>query len=576
MAQVISADQQVINFAKFWYTGKKFENLLVRNDQYAEMMTKTRIGGQAYRFAAMYGRGGNVSGSAVIATTIANNQSQSRNAEWIVPPGRIFSVFNITQLEMLSTRDNQGAYIKALENKFFAGTEALRKTFAKALYGYGYGEQALMGGLYGFGLANTTNNATVTSASAPIAVPTNIGNVTAGVGTVSTGQAGVIQIGTWNNGTQVLTTNAVAVVTATTGAFTFASGSFNAFVYQFQNYSDIIGLDIGSVVQFTLPTTTGLPQDGLGANAGFYFNVVQINGLQVSFVSVGSASATPYSPATPVNIATTLFALQQGSWMVLAGGFDATGPIFPMGLGGWIPWANNRGVTGTFNPTGTGALNQVTAFNTYIGTAFYNITRSVAPDRLAGGYSFNTTGTAYSDFILELLRLARRNGARNNDLVLLVNDVDFRYIINELGGVSTNKTTYFQPQDKKTSKTSVTKGLQDINFQFLTSWLDRTLDTPYLQQGIVYVLDNSTIEFGTLGNVERPLNDGVATNQPGTPDADQMGAGPELNYQLLIDDFLNVAPAPTLSEGPGAQVTLAIYGNIMVHNPAHCVVGRLY
>ena len=57
MSQWISADQQVINFAKYWYTDRKFENLLVRNDPFAELMTKTRIGGQAYRFAAMYGRG---------------------------------------------------------------------------------------------------------------------------------------------------------------------------------------------------------------------------------------------------------------------------------------------------------------------------------------------------------------------------------------------------------------------------------------------------------------------------------------------------------------------------------------
>ncbi len=577
MAQVISADQQVINFAKYWYTGKKFENLLMRNDPYAEVMTKTRIGGQAYRFAAMYGRGGNVSGSAIIATAIANNQSQSRNAEWIVPPGRIFSVFNITQLEMLSTRDNQGAYIKALENKFFAGTEALRKTFAKAIYGYGYGEQAIMGGLYGFGLANTTNNATVTSATAPIAVPTNIGNVAAGVGTVATGQAGFLQLGTWNNGTQVLTTNANVTIGATTGLVTFAAGTFNAFVYQFQNYSDVMGLDIGSVVQFTLPTTTGLPVDGLGANAAYFFNVVGINGLQVTFVSVNAASATPYSPATPVNIATISFAIQQGSWMVLAGGFDATGPIFPMGLGGWVPWANNRGVTGSFNPTGGGALNQVTAFNTYIGTSFYNIVRSSAPDRLAGGYVMNTSGTAYSDAILEMLRIARRNGARNDDLVILVNDVDFRFIINELGGVSTNKTTYFQNTETgKNSKQQINKGLSGINWQFLTSWVERIMDTPYLQQGIVYVVDNSAVEFASLGNIERPINDGVSENAPGTPDADQMGEGPELNYQLLIDDFLNVAPAPTLAEGPGAQVTLALYGNMAIHNPAHCVVGRLY
>lgn len=580
MAQVISADQQVINFAKYWYTDKKFENLLVRNDPFAELVQKTRIGGQAYRFAAMYGRGGNVSASGILAAAFANNQSQSRNAEWIVPPGRIFSVFNVTQLEMLSTQNNKGAYIKALENKFFAGTEALRKTFAKAIYGYGYGEQALMGGFYGFGLINTTNNATVTASNYAV-VSSNIAAVTAGVG-VPTGTpagqvyAGFIQLGTWNNGTGVLTTNTAITVAATTGLVTFASGSFNAFVYQFEKYSDIIGIDVGSVVQFTIPTTnSGSPADGLGANAAYFFNVVAINGTQVTFVSVNGASATPYSPATPVNIATVSFAILAGSWMVLAGAFDSNGPSFPFGLAQWNPYHANRAVLGTWNPSGTGAANMQTSWTNYIATSFCGLNRAPAADRLAGAYFFNTAGVNLSDAILEGTRLARRSGARNKDLVILMNDADLKFVINELGGVSTNKTTYMQ-EGKNTGKNVVQKGLSDINFQFMSTWLDRTLDSPYIQQGICWIVDESTTEFVTLGNAERVVNDGVAGGQPGSPDVTQMGEGPELNYKLVIDDFLNVQPAPLLAEGPGAQVTIALYGNLAIHNPAHCVCIRLY
>lgn len=581
MAQVISADQQVINFAKYWYTDKKFENLLVRNDPFAEMVTKTRIGGQAYRFAALYGRGGNVSGNAALAVTIANNQSQSRNAEWIVPPGRIFSVFNVTQLELLSTQSNKGAYIKALENKFFAGTEALRKTFAKALYGYGYGEQALMGGLYGFGLVNTTNNATITASNYAV-ISTNIANVTAGVGTPTgsgTGPyAGFIQLGTWNNTTQVLTTNTAITVAATTGLVTFASGSFNAFVYQFERYSDIIGIDIGSVVQFTIPVANGgSPADGTGANAAYYFNVVAINGTQVTFVSVNGSSSTPYSAATPVNIATVSFAVLAGSWMVLAGAFDSNGPSFPFGLAQWVPYHANRGTLGSFNPSGTGASTMTTAWTSYIGTSFCGLNRAPAADRLAGAYFMNTTGINLSDALLEATRLARRNGARNKDLVILMNDVDMKNIINELGSVSTTKTTLMQTTGNGGSgKQVVQKGLSDINFQFMTSWLDRVLDTPYIPQGICWILDESSTEFVTLGNADRITQDGIPGGQPGAPDATQMGEGPELNYKLVIDDFLNVQPAPVLAEGPGAQVTIAFYGNLAIRNPAHCVCVRLY
>lgn len=583
MSQVISADQQVINFAKYWYTDKKFENLLMRNDPLAEIIPKNRIGGQAYRFAAMYGRGGNVSGSFIVAQSIANNNSQSRNAEWIVPPGRIFSVFNITQLELLSTKNDRGAYISALENKFFAGTEAFRKTFAKALYGFGYGEQAIMGGLYGFGLANTTNNATATGSGTYSTVSASIaaGITSAGISGAPTGSgvapyAGYLDFGSYSGSTYTAGGFTTFAVTATTGLVTFAAGTFNAFRWQFEKYSDIMGIDIGSVVQFTLPGSTGLPSDGLGGNANFYFQVVAINGTAVTFVSVSTGGATPYSAATPSNITTNTFAIQCGSWMILAGAVDGSNnPNFPFGISNWIPWNSNRGTTGTFQPSGTGAQNVLTAWNTQIGTSFCGLTRSVAPDRLAGAYFFNTSGTALSDAILEGLRLARRNGARNKDLAIVMNDVDMKYIINELGGVSTNKTAYFQ-DTKSPGKQSVQKGLSDINWQFLTSWLERIMDSPYLQQGICWILDLSTIELAVISNAEKPLNDGVGDNMPGTPDTDQAGAGPELSYKLVLEDFINIQPASALSEGPGAQVTLAFYGNTAVHNPAHCVAIRLY
>lgn len=582
MAQNVSADQQVINFTKYWYTDRKFENLLVRNDPFAELITKTKIGGQAYRFAAMYGRGGNVSGNAIIATTIANNQSQSRNAEWIVPPGHLFSVFNITQLELLATSQDKGAYISAMKNKFFAGTEALRKTFAKTLYGFGCGEQALMGGRYGFGVVNTVNNATATATNYAV-VSSNIANVTAGVGT-PTGTpsgatfAGFIQLGTWNNSTQVLTTNTGITVADTTGLVTFSSGSFNAFVYQFENYSDIVGIDIGSVVQFTTPVTTGLPTDGFGSyNSALYFNVVAINGLQVTFVSVGASSATPYSASTPVNIATVSFQILAGSWMVLAGGMDSSiAPNMPFGLGAWIPYVANRAVLGTWNSSSAGALSMQTVWTTYIATTFCSLNRSIAPDRLAGAYYFNTSGINLSDAVLEGTRLARRNGARNKDLVVLMNDVDLKYIMNELGGVSTNKTTYFQQQGSKSRTTSVTKGLSDINWQFMTSWLDRVLDSPYVPQGYCWILDESSTEFIAITDVTTPVSDGVSGNEPGTPDPTSEGDGPDLSYRLNISDYMTVQPASILAEGPGAQVIISLHGNMAVHNPAHSVAIRLY
>lgn len=583
MAQVISADQQVLNFSKYWYTDKKFENLLMRNDPFGEMLPKNRIGGQAYRFAALYGRGGNVSGSFLIAQTIAANQSQSKNAEWIVPPGRIFSVFNITQMELLATQSDKGAYIKALENKFFAGTEALRKTFGKALYGYGYGEQALLGGLYGFGVAQAVNTATATNV-AYATVPTSMkaGLTSAGISGVPTGVGvgpfpGLISVGTYASSTYTPGTGGTGFTYSDAGVIASTDGAMDSFKWQFSSTSDIMGIDIGSVVQFTIPTTTGTPADGLGTNSALFFNVVEINGTQVTFVSVNGATATPYSAATPVTLLSKGLKLQCGSWMVLAGAFDANGPSFPYGLSQIHPFVGNRGVLGTFNPSGTGSSTATTLWDTYINTTYCGMARKNAVDRLAGSFVMNTTGLALSDAVMEGLRLARRNGARNADMAVLVNDVDMKYIINELGGVSTNKTTYFQDVGSGGSKKqSVQKGLSDINFQFLTSWLDKIVDSPYIPQGVCWIIDKSNMELVVLSNAEKPLNDGISNNMPGTADTDQAGAGPDLVYKLNVEDFLNVQPAPALSEGPGAQVTIAFYGNLVSRNPAHGVCIRLY
>ena len=138
MAQQTTADAALLTIYKHYYTDKEFPNLLFRNSPTLKKIQKNRFQGQSYRMAALYGRGGAVSGDYTVAVALA--ASMSRNLEFVVTPGNCFSVFNITQKEILASQTKQGAYVKALINRMFAATEGSRKLLAASLFGWGYGD----------------------------------------------------------------------------------------------------------------------------------------------------------------------------------------------------------------------------------------------------------------------------------------------------------------------------------------------------------------------------------------------------------------------------------------------------
>lgn len=133
-----TTDANLIGLYKIWYTEKELQNLLFRNSPVLEKIPKKRIGGRAYNYAQMWGRGGAVAGDATVAA--ANAASTARIAEVSAGIGKIFSVFNITDLEKLASQDSRSAYAPAAIAKMFAGTEGARKTLASCLYGSGFGE----------------------------------------------------------------------------------------------------------------------------------------------------------------------------------------------------------------------------------------------------------------------------------------------------------------------------------------------------------------------------------------------------------------------------------------------------
>ena len=115
----------------------------VANDKYqnspilSAIPKETWAGGDTIKYAAQYGNGGNF-GS--VYSTVANNMTEGvQNLEWEMKQGYAFGLFNINQPELLATREERGAYMKALANKMAGCFDGLSKTLATYLYGGKYG-----------------------------------------------------------------------------------------------------------------------------------------------------------------------------------------------------------------------------------------------------------------------------------------------------------------------------------------------------------------------------------------------------------------------------------------------------
>lgn len=138
MAQQVTTDATLLTIYKTYYTEKEFPNLLFRNSPSFREIQKNRIGGRNYNISALYTPGAGVSGDYVVA--VANAAAAGRNAEFSIPPGNVFSVFNITQKEILAATNPKGAYIKPLINRMFASTDGARKAMAASMFSMGFGE----------------------------------------------------------------------------------------------------------------------------------------------------------------------------------------------------------------------------------------------------------------------------------------------------------------------------------------------------------------------------------------------------------------------------------------------------
>lgn len=134
----ISNEASVLAMLKVYYAKEGVENLMFRNSPVLKALTKTRVEGKVQNFSAMYGRGGACSGNFLTAIDLAS--TVSKNVEFSVTPGQLFSVYDMNAKEVQASKSNRGSYMRVAGARMFAASESFRKTMGAALYGSGYGE----------------------------------------------------------------------------------------------------------------------------------------------------------------------------------------------------------------------------------------------------------------------------------------------------------------------------------------------------------------------------------------------------------------------------------------------------
>ena len=154
----VTSDALLLTVYKEWYSTETMETLLWRASPVLRAIKKNRVQGKTYNFAANYGAGGACAGDATVAAANAASGA-SKNVQFAVAPGRLFSVFNVTQEEILSSSNIRGAFVPVPVVQMYASTAAFRRLYAVALYGMGYGEIGQVGsagaGTINAGASNT-------------------------------------------------------------------------------------------------------------------------------------------------------------------------------------------------------------------------------------------------------------------------------------------------------------------------------------------------------------------------------------------------------------------------------------
>ena len=246
--------------------------------------------------------------------------------------------------------------------------------------------------------------------------------------------------------------------------------------------------------------------------------------------------------------------------IALDGSMVGTKPLLPMGLAGWLPYVNARkdGVSDT-------------NWSSYINTPFYNVTRSINTDGLAGQFVKGISGEKKYKTIIRLIKKLRDAGSEA-DLIIL-NPDDWLEVSEEIA----SSNTYFT-QTSTRSKREANVGFDKLSASFSTNFIDLVVDDPYCPKSVFYVLDKSTVEIWTYTHADTVIQDTIAGNNPGKQDPEDFNdKGREDDpYKLLIDDYISIAPNGVATDGESTRVAFNGYMNIVVTNPSVNGVGLFY
>ena len=295
----------------------------------------------------------------------------------------------------------------------------------------------------------------------------------------------------------------------------------------------VMKIDVGSklVVKATKATAETSAKNTLTVNA--------INGTTVTVTPVGDTDAS------------------SGDIVCLAGSMNSSSPLLPVGLDGWLPVYKKR----------TGE-----SWAGFIDDLFFDVDRSVNPDRLAGAF-YNGTGASETkaSCITKLIKTLRRQGSLCDMIVM--NDDDFLAFSNEIA--TTN--TYFTSTSTKEKKVA-NVGFSEITAAFSTNYIENIIDDPYCPKGRFYVLSSDAVEFWGYTNSDKPLNDTVEGNNAGKQDPMIMDSDDKSNdpLQLLVDNLFTISGGSDTVDGPATLVTLNLFGSFVVTNPSVCGVGEFY
>lgn len=309
-----------------------------------------------------------------------------------------------------------------------------------------------------------------------------------------------------------------------------------------------IKLDIGS--RFVIATAgvadSAVPSSNL-LSSGVVFTVTKIGKDYIEATTAAAETGTVYD----------------GDYIELYTARSGSTPIGPDGLSDLIPDVDGRDET-------PGSV-----WNTYIGTSFRGVDRSVAPERLAGQFANvadnSGSSTPITDTLVDLLEATKRAGGLNN--IIVVGDTTF----NKIGKELNVQRNLWQSINTGSEKNSFTAGYSNLATSFGEAFISRTVIDPFCPDTEAYMFEKDDLRFMDLGNVSKVINT-VANDQLGKADIEAVGdqgIGDTPNLKLNWDKLFNIEQGVPGTFGPAVRISANIYGNFRLRKTASMGVAKL-